>query len=59
MKKYLVSIVLTAVFAVIAAVQSYASEVVVYSARKDHLIRPLFEAYKKETGGTAYAEIEI
>lgn len=50
MKKYLVSIVLTVVFAVIAAVQSYASEVVVYSARKDHLIRPLFEAYKKETG---------
>jgi len=28
----------------------YAKEVNVYSSRKDHLIRPLFEAYEKETG---------
>ena len=27
-----------------------ADEVVVYSARKEHLIKPLFEAYEKETG---------
>lgn len=29
---------------------SFAEEVVVYSARKDHLIKPLFDAYKAETG---------
>ena len=27
-----------------------ADEVVVYSARKEHLIKPLFEAFEKETG---------
>lgn len=31
-------------------VSAFASEVVVYSARKEHLIKPLFEAYTAETG---------
>jgi iron(III) transport system substrate-binding protein len=35
---------------ILSASISYAKEVVVYSARKDHLIRPLFDAYKAETG---------
>lgn len=30
--------------------QALADELVVYSARKEHLIKPLFEAYTKETG---------
>ncbi len=29
---------------------AFAEEVVVYSARKEHLIKPLFDAYTKETG---------
>jgi iron(III) transport system substrate-binding protein len=29
---------------------AFCKELVVYSARKEHLIRPLFEAYTKETG---------
>jgi iron(III) transport system substrate-binding protein len=41
---------LAAILAGVTATQSYATEVVVYSARKDHLIKPLFDAYKKETG---------
>lgn len=31
-------------------VQAFASEVVVYSARKEHLIKPLFDAYTEKTG---------
>ena len=31
-------------------VSAFASEVIVYSARKEHLIKPLFEAYTAETG---------
>ncbi len=30
--------------------QSLAAELVVYSARKEHLIKPLFDAYNKKTG---------
>jgi len=40
---------LAAAFVFVLAATSYASEVVVYSARKDHLIKPLFDAYKAET----------
>ena len=29
---------------------AFSQEIVVYSARKEHLIRPVFELYKKETG---------
>ncbi len=48
--KYLTAVVLAVLLIVAAAAQSFAKEVVVYSARKDHLIKPLFDAYKKETG---------
>ena len=30
--------------------QVFASEVIVYSARKEHLIKPLFDRYRQETG---------
>jgi len=30
--------------------QAFADELVIYSARKEHLIKPLFDAYSKETG---------
>jgi len=40
---------LTIFFALLAAT-AFCEELVVYSARKEHLIRPLFEAYTKETG---------
>ncbi len=30
--------------------QAFAQELVVYSARKEHLIRPLFEMYTKDSG---------
>src|SRR3569832_1494134 len=33
-----------------AALPSFAEEVVVYSARNEQLIKPLFDAYTKETG---------
>ena len=29
---------------------AFADELVVYSARKEHLIKPLFDEYTKETG---------
>lgn len=42
---------LTFCLALAAITPSWASdEVVVYSARKEHLIKPLFDAYTKETG---------
>jgi iron(III) transport system substrate-binding protein len=38
-------------FAILTAVPTLtADEVVVYSARKEHLIKPLFDAYRKKTG---------
>ncbi len=38
------------IFFVSLAATAICEELVVYSARKEHLIRPLFEAYTKETG---------
>ncbi|PLX92475.1 MAG: Fe(3+) ABC transporter substrate-binding protein [Desulfuromonas sp.] len=38
------------IFLTVPLGQALAAELVVYSARKEHLIKPLFEAYKKETG---------
>lgn len=37
-------------FMAVTAAQSFAEDVVVYSARKDHLIKPLFDEYTKKTG---------
>ena len=36
--------------ALVAALPAFAEEVVVYSARNEQLIKPLFDAYTKETG---------
>jgi len=43
-----ITVVLATLLAV--ALPSFATELVVYSARKEHLIQPLFEAYTKESG---------
>jgi iron(III) transport system substrate-binding protein len=48
--KRLVSIAITILFLAAPAPALSRQEIVVYSARKDHLIRPLFQAYTRETG---------
>ncbi|MEA1888236.1 MAG: Fe(3+) ABC transporter substrate-binding protein [Pseudomonadota bacterium] len=46
MKKYLLSL-----FALVIAFPAYAADTItVYSARKEHLIKPLFDAYTEKTG---------
>jgi len=45
-----ISIFLLLLFVITPLGQALGDELVVYSARKDHLIKPLFEAYTKETG---------
>lgn len=44
------NIVLASIIACLAATSASAAEVVVYSARNEQLIKPLFDAYTKETG---------
>ena len=41
---------LTAITLAVAALPALAEEVVVYSARNEQLIKPLFDAYNKDTG---------
>jgi len=48
--KKLITLSLTALLVAAWTVSAFASEVVVYSARKEHLIKPLFEAYTAKTG---------
>ncbi len=48
--KKLITLTVTALMVCAWTVSAFASEVVVYSARKEHLIKPLFEAYTAETG---------
>ena len=48
MTRLLFSVVLTA--ALLAPLAATAEEVVVYSARKEHLIKPLFDRYTQATG---------
>ncbi len=50
MRKKVLTVLVTLVLVFQAVSVLYASEVVVYSARKEHLIKPLFDAYTKETG---------
>lgn len=45
-----IALFLLLVFVTAPLGQALAAELVVYSARKEHLIKPLFEAYTKETG---------
>ncbi|MHB8764981.1 MAG: extracellular solute-binding protein [Deferrisomatales bacterium] len=44
------SILLAVLFSLAAAAPGLARELVVYSARNEHLIKPLFDAYTAETG---------
>jgi len=50
MPRYRSPILLTSLFILFAATASKADEVVVYSARNEQLIKPLFDAYTKQTG---------
>ena len=45
-----VMVILTLAICAAAAAAAFAKELVVYTARKEHLIRPLFEIYTKQTG---------
>ncbi len=47
----IIAAVIIAVIVTLGAISStFANEVVVYSARKEHLIKPLFDLYARETG---------
>lgn len=48
--KKLITLSLAALMLCLWTVSAFATEVVVYSARKEHLIKPLFEAYTAKTG---------
>jgi iron(III) transport system substrate-binding protein len=50
MKKFLVVMALAAVMMLQAVAWASADELVVYTARKEHLVKPLFDAYTKKTG---------
>jgi iron(III) transport system substrate-binding protein len=47
-KSVIVSLALTFIFT--STLAAFCEELVVYTARKEHLIRPLFESYTKQTG---------
>ena len=47
-----ISLLLLLSFTVIPLSQALADELVIYSARNEHLIKPLFDAYSQETGTT-------
>jgi iron(III) transport system substrate-binding protein len=47
-KSVIVSLALTFIFT--STLAAFCEELVVYTARKEHLIRPLFESYTKRTG---------
>ncbi len=46
----LFSLLFTLSFSLFTASQAFADELVAYSARKEHLIKPLFDAYSEKTG---------
>ncbi len=48
--KFVKLFVLTLLFALLGEATVLAKELVVYSARKEHLVKPLFDAYTAETG---------
>ncbi len=50
MNRLCVSIFLLLILTVLPISQVLADELIVYSARKEHLIKPLFDVYTKETG---------
>jgi len=48
--KYIAMLIMVAIVTLGVIPSTFADEVVVYSARKEHLIKPLFDLYAKETG---------
>ncbi|WP_031483971.1 extracellular solute-binding protein [Maridesulfovibrio frigidus] len=48
--KKLITLAITAIMVAAWSASAFAADVIVYSARKEHLIKPLFEAYTAETG---------
>ncbi|MBD3776276.1 MAG: Fe(3+) ABC transporter substrate-binding protein, partial [Thiotrichales bacterium] len=42
--------ILAAALSLLAPMYAYAQEVVVYSSRTEHLIKPVFEAFTQDTG---------
>ncbi|MFV2081541.1 MAG: extracellular solute-binding protein, partial [bacterium] len=50
MKKSIASVILTAIVMLGAISSASANEIIVYSARQEHLIKPLFDLYTQETG---------
>lgn len=50
MRKSVIAITLALALGSSAAAAAFAGELVVYTARKEHLIRPLFEIYTEQTG---------
>lgn len=50
MKKPLITLLALTLIMAASAVPSYSKEVVVYSARNEHLIQPLFEDFTRQTG---------
>ncbi len=48
--KYIAMLIMVAIVTLGVIPSTFADEVVVYSARKEHLIKPLFDLYTKETG---------
>lgn len=49
-KNLIISLFLLTLFMFSTAVPAFSQEVVVYSARKEHLVKPLFDAYTRATG---------
>ncbi len=50
MSKFLRLISMVVLFSLVAAATGFCDQIVVYSARNEHLIRPLFDAYTAKTG---------
>jgi iron(III) transport system substrate-binding protein len=50
MKNRLLTLSIATLFLIVSISTVFAQEVVVYSARKEHLIKPIFELYSKKTG---------
>ena len=47
---YRLMLLITLIFSIALSSVAFSQEIVVYSARKEHLIKPVFDVYTKETG---------
>ncbi|CCO24435.1 extracellular solute-binding protein [Maridesulfovibrio hydrothermalis] len=48
--KKIITLAITTIMVAAWSASAFAADIIVYSARKEHLIKPLFEAYTAETG---------